>query len=367
MHKVKLIFLVLIITSQINNVLLSQDVWVEIARFGEGTFMNPGGFPIVSFNSIITDNHGKIFVYDSQGTYPLYIVNTVDKSITGFGEWGNGPGELARGTPKGFSQTEKRIYVFEYIERKVTIFNYEGVYINNFVLPAFLGPIGYAHVISDNSMLYRIDFYPPNVKSSGFVKLLEYSEDGRINDINAYLVRYDEHPDLKPIINNATLKSGPISSDRDGFIYIANMYSSLILCINQDGETVFKTYEPYDARIPNVPLQAQGTIISGEPDKATHYSLSIDTDDKYLYALHSGIEYRSDDIAKALQIGDTDNLRVGEGNTLLIYDKRSGEYIDSIELPVWTSNIVVDDEYIYFLVLERDPYIVQYLKPIIER
>lgn len=350
----------------LNNVILSQHSWEQTGKFGKETLMNPGGIPVLSFNSFIMDNNGRLIVYDSQGLYPFYFINTEDGTLTGFGQWGSGPGEVARGTPKNISITNNRIIVHEYVERKIVIFSSGGSYINEIRLPAFLGPIGYLHIISGDLLLFRKDFYSPNYESTGFAKLIEYSEDGRMTDTDTYIINYNENPDLRPIMKNATLKTGPIFSDRNGYIYVGTLYSSLVLCVREDGTTVFKTYEPQNAHIPNVEIEITESIMSGEPEESIHYSISFDADDNYLYVLHSGRKYKREEIISALQTGGTYDLRIGEGKTLLIYNKKTGEFLNSLKLPVWASNFVVDDKHIYLLVMDKDPYIVQYLKPIIE-
>lgn len=343
---------------------------VELALVGEvgrGVFNRPGP---LSFEGMAIGRRG-VYVYDSQGEVPFYLVERLSFEIQGstakasfkiqgFGSWGPGPGELQRGFPVTLRVVDSLLFVHAPFESKLLVYTEELTLHREENLAQALPGIGTLYPVADTLAVFL--GWDLASDSTNFAQVVRITSEGLVPTRRG-LGEYQALPTLEPLRRNPMLKIGPVHVDAAGRFFWAHYYSSLRLGFSESGQLLFASSEPRRVPIPEAPVREAGGVIAGDPESAVQSYLALASDRRYLYGLYSG-EVLTRDRVLAQRLGrSTEELRLGEGRLVDVFDPHGGHHRFSFELPEWAIAIAIDDEFLYLLTLEDEPQLLVYRKP----
>jgi hypothetical protein len=336
---------------------LSQTTGQEVLKYP--------GLPMMGYNTMIIDNdNNHLYFYDSQGEFPFYALDLGTLKLQGFGTWGGGPGELQRGVPVVISFIKSELIIYLPLEMRILIFTNNLEFKKETGAQNVFQPMSNFYLISDTLGVYISTFSRADALS--FAQAYRVNLTGEFSEFSQTSIRYGEYeknPPLMPLKYNPMLKLGPIHRDREGKIYWAHYYSSLRMGFSVEGEPIFITFEPRKVQIPEAKIKDTGDVITGDPEKSTQSYLSLTSDDNYLYALYSGEELAQDKII-AYRTGKSNvEIHLGEGKTVDVFNKQNGFYQFSFELPVWATNIAVNEHSLFVTTIEDKPALLIFNKP----
>jgi hypothetical protein len=152
---------------------------------------------------------------------------------------------------------------------------------------------------------------------------------------------------------NTIAKKGKTTID-DGTVYLSFEHASHLVALSESGDILFETSEPHDVNPPDFVGKREG-IDMMEPPRNVYptMTLNLDTDDQYVYALHSGTivdeENDMDDVLTSTRLD--------------VYDKQTGAYQFAVSLPAATRNFRITNDRVYLITLEDAPRVVAFEKP----
>ncbi len=325
---------------------------------GKGSLNNPGP-EMMGWNSICIDKK-NLYLYDSKGKFPFYAMDLYRMELIGFGSWGSGPGEINMGLPIIMSQSEKYLFVYIPFEMRLLIYDKKEFKIKDEIkIPEFqVGSPFY--MVNDDFGIY-VDMGLEKI-SDAFA--ISYRLEGKkFKKTRLKFAPYYILPTQFGIFKkNQTLKKGVFHIDSDGNIYFASYLSSLIMGFNFEKVGMMKMYikdEPRKIPLPNVQIEKKGGIVTADPEKFTQCYLSLTSDDKNLYALFSG-EKMSLEKIMAYRMGKEERIHLGEGKIVDVFEKKTGKYLFSFELPIFAVGIAINREKLYLVTIENEPAILVY-------
>lgn len=330
----------------------------KVSAIGEGKLRYPGGpFPLFSFGSMLVVDNQELLIYDSAGKYPFYHVNVKEGSLNPHGSWGMGPGEIENGSPVILSKTGEHIYAFEMLSQYLHRFDTEFKYQNSMPVDDIIGMFGVASVLNDQT-LFMADYGINLTSKQNQYYFQKYKvENEEISEEYEPALSYDEHPEYQPLAFNNVLKYGPLAQS-DNEIYAGNLFGSVITGINETGDNVFQTTMPEQSPIPDAEPREVNGLLVGEPEQTVFRNIDLAVNKNYVFALYSGMEASYEETSKYMTGGEMeDELRIGEARKIRIYDRHEASYKGEYSLPQWTSVIAADNQYLYALVWDLDPYI----------
>lgn len=322
---------------------------------------NAPGTPMLGFNSM-THRGEYLYVYDSKGKSPFYAVHTDSFDLEPFGRWGEGPRELSqRGAPVVLSATEKKLCAFSSLTDELLIFDRRGLQAE--------ADLNVSAQIEGSSFLYAINettgvVVPtaPAASDEEFARVHRFGLEG-ISEEGRPLGSYSDLPEeFKPLRSNPLLKIGPIASDRNGNVYWANYYSSLIAAFQPDGTPLYANLGLRGVQVPEAELREKEGVTMGDPEEATQSTLSLAFDGKYLYRLYSGDKISREDV-KAYQRGNVENL-LGHAQIVDVFwgfNEKSIKH-HSFKLSVPALNLAVDEGHLYAITQKETPRLLVYEK-----
>lgn len=299
-----------------------------------------------------------LFVYDSEGEYPIIRLDVDTGEWLGISGWGRGPGETLKGGNLYISSIKDTLVVYNSNGFNLLLFDVEGKLLRSRNSLAF----GNSYVIGIQDNLFRAVSINMLLMStdSVLIESYRYDEKGIVKlPTNSY-IPFEEHPDLEIFALNQLTRQGPYAVDAEGRMYLGNFYSSLLLGLDAGGTLLFKTYEPDKIPIPKIlPEKGKNGVSIKSPGPMTHteITMGLAVDSQYVYALHSGVEPSFlKNIKSILDIG---SYNINEGKKLRLFDKFSGKFIHEVELPFWAVDIHADEEHFYFIRWDKKSSYVQ--------
>lgn len=336
-----------------------------VKTIGKGIFYYPvGPMPMFSYGSLTVLEERKLIIYDSAGTEPFYIVDVEKENITSFGEWGRGPGEFLEDAPKMISVTESSVYIYDHFSSYLHRFNLDLSFQETISLDVLTPSLNSVHMYNDSTMIYfAYNLNTPNTENEYFFNIHAILN-GRINEHSEGLLKLDSIEALRPAKYNGVLKYGPVVV-YDSAIYLANLFGSIILGLNRNGDIIFQTNAPDQGQIPETRPRFLNGILVGEPETATFRNFDLAIDKDYVYALYSGTSFTFEETSAFMTGGNIqdDELRIGEANKIRLYDRIDSSYLGEFTLPEYVSAIAADEDYLYGVVWDNEPHIIVMEKP----
>lgn len=255
---------------------------------------------------------------------------------------GRGPGELSQTGAKRFSRINNDlILLWDKSQRKGIVYDHNLTYITDIRYND--RSISSAIILNDSLAIVRKFYDMQTLTEIRHFKKYEITDDILLK------IDTDYYGSLLPISRNPMVDQGPMFSGTDN-AYIGFNYSTLVLSISSNGKVdTLKT--PRSFILPTVEYDngysAPDHTISPEG------TLSIATDDNYVFVLFSGKKFEVKPFMMAVKTITgkiADEIEKSDNTTeLQIFDKKTGSYIKSVELPEMAKEIDVYGKYLYAL------------------
>jgi len=295
--------------------------------------------------------NNNIFIIDYNNIKPVVIFNTKGKFIGYMGKWGHGPGEIQKGNNEitFAGKIKNELFLYSSMERKCIAFN-----INNFKF------IRYLNLSKINSFKIIIKNYKLIALNNSFNPFLIHTftldQKFNIKKSNNYWGSFSQIPESENCAKNFFLNQGELCTDKQGNIYFASHFSSLVLSFSSSGDLLFKTLKPFSISLPN--YMGKDELSSPPLNKYPYNYVSIATDNKYLYAIYSGFIFKNVNLSAF----DMYNITFDHGNIMVVFDKHNGKIIAQIKLPLKVKTIQVTDNSFYFLTTDKKIALLKYKK-----
>lgn len=243
----------------------------------------------------VADTGGNLYVLD----WALKEIHKFDPSgnhIKTFGGSGSGPGEFGGNARLYITPNRKVIYVDDKRNNRLVLYDTNGTFEK-----AITGlPSNWKRVMTSDE---KVIGFGLTKKPLGRV----YSNKGEL------LLKFGEHVAASHLVNQ-----GSLWIDRDEQVYFTNDYTSVIQVYRPNGEFVYKIDGPM-RYIPEKAINNKNFQLTGREPLCT---LDLCTADDFLYVLFSG------------KLTSVDGKIHGSLSKLVhIYDRKTGDYLGSIELP----------------------------------
>src|SRR5690606_26855526 len=204
---------------------------------------------------------------------------------------------------------------------------------------------------------------PPTYPAGESARLHRIDADRGLLSLGRPLAVHGELRGFEPLHANPMLKQGPVHVDLAGRIHWANYYSSLLATFESDGRSRRIGLEPWGVVPPAAEVSMSGSVVAGEPERATQGAIALASDDRYLYRLYSGFELTRQEVMAYRAKQSQKEIPLGEAQTVDVFDRSDGSYKFSFDLPVAATNIAVDDRFLYVLTIEGLPRLLVFEKP----
>ena len=315
--------------------LSSTDVihpeWNEVWRTGSD--LHPDYF--LADPRFIEFHDGSVLVGDFRGERPLWVLDAADGSLEQHvGEEGSGPGELQWLGSFDLIQ-DQYIALRDVRTQLVSIFDRDtGTFLHRMNTPMPFQP-----GIGDSTLVQR----PSDPDILAHAHALNFDENKRISVggllWEASLDEFGE--EFTPFEENFVAKKGPTIVD-EGITYMGFEHASHIIAFSETGEVVFNTSAPHDVNPPDFLGTREGVDMMEPPrDVYPTMTLSLDTDDQYVYALHSGtVVDQENDMQDVLTSTRVD-----------VFDKTTGAYQFQFSLPFPVYDLAIAENRVYLLSL----------------
>lgn len=335
-----------------------------VKTIGKGSLYYPAGpIPTFSSGSFVSLDNQKLLLYDSAGLHPFWLIDAENGELSGHGRWGRGPGEFMRESPKIISRTAEHIYIHDVFSHYLHKYTPDMGYVRSYFPELKSNMFATIMMLDDETLLFSdhgINF-PGEIASHFFMKYR--FNDGEIMEDYLPILPYSSVNELHPVKRNISLKTGPVEVF-DGTIYVANLFGSVILAVDKKGQLAFNTSYPDKAEIPPAESRLINGVRVGEPEITTFRNLDLAADRDYLYALYSGETSSFENISNFITGGiSEEELRIGEGRLLRVYNRHDGSYLGEFTLPDWAAAITADDNYLYAVTWDDEPHIMVLNKP----
>jgi hypothetical protein len=326
--------------------------WNEQLRY-DTALANPTNLFLLGDGRVLVDDRA-----DSEAA--LKIVDLGTGTVRATTRIGEGPGEVSyNGYKYAWPLPDNRIYLWDFGAQRGTIFSSELEPLAQVRSPA--RGMGVLFPLSDDVMLWSDQF-----SRSTFADLYAWnSTTNTVSEAPFNTVPYSAHAELEPITRNPLLKQGPLRGV-PGSVWIRFDYASAIAYINRDGLR-YVQHEPASIAFPR--QQQSGTLEA--PDAAEHpvATLDIASDDRYVYVLHKGETFGAGRIRQLLAMA-RGRLEVmieefESSRTVLVYERDTGAYVETLTLPLHARRIGVDNDSFYILTIDDlPPTIIAYDRPL---
>jgi len=293
-------------------------------------------------------HNGSVFIGDFRGERPVWVFDAVDGSfLQHVGQTGSGPGEI---------QWQGALHVIR--DRYLSLRDAQTQTVSIFdpdtgrFLHRMDTPISYAPGISDNLLLQRPSGQR-DVLAVAHELLIDDEERIAIGDLLWGASLNDFGEAFAPFRENTIAKKGKTVID-DGTVYLSFEHASHIIAFSESGEILFNTSEPHNVNPPDFVGRREG-IDMMEPPRNVYptMTLNLDTDDQYIYALHS----------RAVVNEENDMEDVLTSVRIDVYDKTTGVHEFAMSLPAPTRNVRITDDRVYLITLEDEPAVAALEKP----
>lgn len=318
--------------------------------------------PFVSPWYIHALNDDSLLVVDPKNKKKaLQLISVPNGKILNSQRIGRGPGEISSDGAKIINITSNTIFLWDSGAKQLLKYNKSLNYQNSLLIDS---PVMYVAPV-DNSLAFASTSFP----TKEFLHL--YKVNGRsLSSTPTNTYSTDINKKLEPLNKNYLLKQGPFLVD-DGALYMGFDFSSIVIKATPNSIS-FINGEPANIALPiyeGVKRDGYATTTFA-PDIAEFPQATLDfsIDDNYLYVLHSGKKLETSGLSKVWSSvsGKIGKLieDLGYSKKIFIYDKESGEYLRTINLPQKAKNIAVSENYIFALSLDEEglPIIVGYEK-----
>lgn len=336
-----------------------------VKTIGKGIFFYPAGpMPMFTYGSFTVLEDGKLLIFDSAGTHPFYIINADEEKVTSFGTWGRGPGEFLKDSPKTISVTESSIYIYDHFSTYLHRYDLDQNFQETILMDVLSTSLSSVHICNDNTLIYSAyTLNTPETQNEFFFQAHSIQNE-QISEQYEGLLNLDTITALKPAKYNGVLKYGPVLV-YDSVIYLANLFGSIILGLNSEGEIVFQTDAPEQGFIPETKPRFLNGVLVGEPEETTFRNFDLAVDEYYVYALYSGASLRFEETSAFMTGGkiEGDVQRIGETKRVRLYNRNDSSYVGEYTLPEYVSAIAVDKDYLYGVVWDDEPHIIVLEKP----
>lgn len=318
------------------------EVWRTSPTDAEYLFTDPR-------RVILHDN--KLFVTDFNGERPVWVFDTNDGSVQKhMGALGEGPGEVEAVGAIGLVNSE-HLTVQDLGSRSVSLFDSESGSFMYRLEKQITFTVGFG-----NGVMVQTPFSMDDRDLFARAYELTTSEEGRValGDIRWEIPLDEVGEAFVPLRTNSLLKQGPIIVE-DGIAYIAFLNAGHLVGLSvETGEVLFVNPEPHNVDPPDFLGAREGIDMMAPPiNQYPTMALALTTDADHVYALHSGVVVETRD----------DMKRIEEAEQVDVYDKSTGTYIRSVDLPYPARDLVVTDTHVYLLTMDEEPVLFKFEKP----
>jgi hypothetical protein len=312
----------------------------------QDSLFNPTDFMVANHTLYVLDYRAArpVLCYDAQtGEFLHYLT-----------EYGRGPNELTNSGPKRMSVSTENLYV---LDSDLT-FNVIPLHSASNAEPTRIGIPKRHFDMGYDPEKHQAVFRGSMTGANHLLYLYDYANK-KLHLRDSLLTLHDQNP-LRPLLNNPLLNQGPFHYDVNSqTAFVGFSYSTILVSAQIDDHAV----KPFDG--PNffpLPKTRAKKNYYESPDATKHTDTYIDfaTDSAYLYAVYSGVRWRTRDFIQG-------NYKLGSGKILRIFSLKSAEYIGSIELPYWTKRIAMTENSLFIYTESPVPQIIRYTTPDISR
>lgn len=312
----------------------SGQVLDKIYSYTENIY-SPSTFYVVGEDTILT-----VELQNKEAV--LSLIDLKNDQVISSHPAGRGPGELSTQGSKYISQFDRDFFL---------VWD-EGLY-RGMIYDKNLNYIG--GLKSDESSMASVVVLNDSVAvtkemfSNKTIAKFQALNDTRLTNHNYKQISITDFEDFEKIESNPLLNQGPLIAS-DGKVYLGFYFSTKVLVLSSDF-TIDTLATPVHLPLPTVPYK--NGYAAPDQAKWPKATLSISTDKNYIYTLFSGKKF-DDKIFKQIS-----NLVMGKvadsienannSKTVHMYNKKTNEYIRTIELPVQAKSIFVFNNHLYTL------------------
>lgn len=283
---------------------------------------------------------------------PLNLIDFKTDSVISSLREGRGPGETSSTFYKRVTQfSDGDILLWDAGLNRITKFSDSLKYKTEIRGPALEKKLYQVALVND-STLFTID------NSEQFMRAWRLGGNQVDNEDELWSISRSEYKELSPLSNFILLQT-LYYTNYDGVLYIAFEFSSLIMAIDENG-IQFINDEPDQIALPvhqekggNFSLPVMGQHPEGARD--------ISADEDYLYVTFSGeTTSKWEQIRYALNF-DTLIERIKHSERVLIFQRKTGEFVGEIKLPLRARKFKVAGDHIFLLnTIDDKPEILKY-------
>jgi hypothetical protein len=307
-------------------------------------------------NVLLTDPYflhvhdGEILVGDFRADVPLQVLGDDDGQMRReIGALGQGPGEI-QALGGLFQIDDNHVALTDLQTQGISIFEIDT---GQFVHRINDRRISFGAALGNDLVVVRPLLQQNAVLARGYTFA---TDDGRRFEIGNELWSIDlaQIEEFAPAEENPLLKFGTTVIDAET-VYLGFDSSSRIVAASIDtGEVLFSTNNPDEIELPEyVGASDQATMRAPPRDRYPIATIGMAVDNQHLYVLHSGKRWT--------EHGGMD--ATNETRTLHVYNKRTGNHLQTLELPYATRDIVVSESHVYLITIENEPAVVKLEKP----
>lgn len=318
------------------------EVWRSSPTDAEYLFTNPKRMVL---------HNDWLFVTDFEGERPVWVFDTNDGSVqTYLGALGQGPGEVE--AVGAIDIVEDKYLAVQDIERQaISLFDIETGSFNYQLDKQFTFTVGF-----DSNVMVQTPFSMADRDIFARAYDITTTEEGRtaLGNVQWEIALDDVGETFAPLHANPLQKQGPIIVE-EGIAYIAFLNAGHLVGLSAEtGEVLFVTQEPHNVDPPDfIGAQDEIDMMAPPVNQYPTMAIGLTTDAHHVYALHSGVVVETADDLK----------RIEEAEQVDVYDKTTGAYKHSVDLPYPARDLVVTDSHVYLLTMDEEPVLFKYEKP----
>lgn len=351
--KFRFLYLVIFLTLSVNvNKLLGQNQ-DRIISYSE-YLKAPTDIHILSEDTLL--------VYDpANSDYHVYILDLKNESIVSKIRTGRGPGELLGKMYKTIMHAPgNKISIYDRGLMRTNIYDQDLDFIKTLKFGISAKRFMHTGFIND-STFFGVHPNDEFITAYNLTQIIE-----SVDSSPQWTIRNDENKYTAPL-SNFLLKQDLVFEQGENSLYIAFKYSSLLMKINEKG-VAYYTNGPDAHPLPDEQPEDGGVYSLPDIGKYPICTLDVDVQGDHVYVLYSGKKISDKNLFSRMFNRYEAVESIKHSDQLLKYDKTSGRYIESIQLPHEVKRVEIIDNFIYLMgyVSEDTPTIYKYPISILE-
>lgn len=296
-------------------------------------------------------HNDKLFVTDFNGERPVWVFDAHDGSVQGYiGALGEGPGEI-RIVGAIDIVNDEHLTVQDPRSQTISLFRTDEGSFEYQLEEQLTFAVGFGEDVMVHKPFSMDD---RDVFARAYEVTTTAERRVALGDVRWEVALDEVGEDFAPLRTNSLLKQGPVIVNGDiaymGFLNAGHLVGLSV----ETGEVLFVTAEPHNVNPPDFLGAREGVDMMAPPvNQYPTMALGLTTDTNHVYALHSGVVVETRDDLK----------RIEEAEQVDLYDKETGTYLRSVDLPHPARDLVVTDSHVYLLTMDEEPVLFKYEKP----